>query len=213
MIVREVFRRMLELEDDFQIVGEARDGRQAVLLAKKLRPVVVLMDIVMPKLNGLEATRQILKILPTTKVLILSAHDDDVYVKNATESGAVGFLLKQTSTHEVCRAIRDSLNGKVFFSPSISRRQDRLNLHTPDRAGRLNKRIAQLTSREKEVLRLIAEGNANDETAVELGIGLKTVKKHRENLMRKLDIHDTASLTRYAISLGIIRSGVQPTIV
>jgi DNA-binding NarL/FixJ family response regulator len=213
MIVREGFRKMLELEDDFEIVGEAQDGRKAVALAKKLCPAVVLMDIAMPLLNGLEATRQILKVLPQTKVLILSAHNDDAYVKNATDSGAVGFLLKQTSAHDVCRAIREVQNGKTFFSPSISRRLDRLNPPSPTRAGMLRKKVARLTSREMEVLQLIAEGKANKETSTELGIGIKTVEKHREHLMQKLDIHDTASLTRYAIGAGIIENSVQLTIV
>src|SRR5208283_2085523 len=104
-IVREGVRKMLELEDDLEVVGEAQDGRQAVALASKLRPAVVLMDIAMPLLNGLEATRQVLKVLPATKVLMLSAHSDDAYVKTAAASGAVGFLLKQTSTQDVCRAI------------------------------------------------------------------------------------------------------------
>jgi DNA-binding NarL/FixJ family response regulator len=212
-IVREGFRKMLELEVDLDVVGEAEDGRQAVALAKKLRPAVVLMDIAMPLLNGLEATRQVRKALPATKVLMLSAHSDDAYVKNATESGAVGFLLKQTSAHEVCRAIREVHQGKTYFSPAISQRLDRLHRIAPDRAGVLKKKAAQLTSREMEVLQLIAEGKANKETASELGIGLKTVEKHREHLMEKLDIHDTAGLTRYAISAGIIESSVQVTIV
>src|SRR3984885_7646494 len=167
MIVREGFRKMLELEDDFEVVGEAEDGRQAVTQAKKLRPDVVLMDIAMPLLNGLEATRQVLKTLPATKVLMLSAHSDDAYVKKATEAGAMGFLLKQTSAHDVCRAIREVQKGKTFFSPSISRRLDRLNPPT-DRWGLLKKKAAQLTSREMEVLQLIAEGKANKETASEL---------------------------------------------
>src|SRR5271170_4890657 len=135
MVVREGFRKMLELEDDFEVVGEAQDGRKAVALAKKLHPDVVLMDIAMPLLNGLEATRQILKDFPTAKVLMLSAHSDDAYVKNATDSGAMGFLLKQTSAHDVCRAIREVHKGKTFFSPSISKRQDRLNPKSFDRAG------------------------------------------------------------------------------
>src|SRR6185437_16118650 len=118
---REGFRKMLEFEDDLEIVGEASDGRQAVKLAKKLRPDVVLMDIAMPLLNGLEATRQILKENPAAKVLMLSAHSDDAYVTNATESGARGFLLKQTSAHEVCRAIREVHAGKAFFSPSVTK--------------------------------------------------------------------------------------------
>jgi two-component system, NarL family, nitrate/nitrite response regulator NarL len=213
MIVREGFRKMLELEDDFEIVGEAQDGRAAVALVKKFRPEVVLMDIAMPLLNGLEAARQILKAIPTTKVIMLSAHSDDAYVKNATDSGAMGFLLKHTSAHEVCRAIREVQKGKTFFSPAISKRRDRLNTQSPNRAGTLKRKIAELTSREMEVLQLIAEGKANKETASELGIGIKTVEKHREHLMEKLDIHDTAGLTRYAISAGIIENSVQLTIV
>ena len=213
MVVREGFRKMLELEDDFQVVGEAQDGRQAVALAKKLRPEVVLMDIAMPLLNGLEATRQVLKAVPATKVLMLSAHSDDAYVTNATESGAAGFLLKQTSAHDVCRAIREVQKGGRFFSPSISRRLDQLHLQSPDRMGRLSGKCSQLTSREMEVLQLIAEGKANKETASELGISVKTVEKHREKVMSKLNIHDTAGLTRYAIGAGIIESSVQLTIV
>ncbi len=212
MIVREGFRKMLELETDLEVVGEAKDGRQAVALAKKLRPNVVLMDIAMPLLNGLEATRQILKAVPGAKIIILSAHNDDAYVKSATDSGASGFLLKQTSSHEVCRAIRDVQNGKTFFTPSVSLRLNRLNPQLAGRGGRLNKKAVSLTSREMEVLQLIAEGEANKQIASELGIGIKTVEKHREHLMQKLDIHDTAGLTRYAIGAGIIESSVQLTI-
>ncbi len=212
IIVREGFRKMLELDGDLEIVGEAQDGRQAVALAKKLLPNVVLMDIAMPLMNGLEATRQLLKTLPATKIIILSAHNDDAYIKSAAEAGAKGFLLKQTSAADVCHAIREVQKGKTFFSPSISRRLDRIQSLTPDRRG-VNKKAAHLTSREMEVLQLIAEGKANKETAAELGIGIKTVEKHREHLMEKLDIHDTAGLTRYAISAGIIESSVQVTIV
>jgi DNA-binding NarL/FixJ family response regulator len=213
MMVREGFRKMLELENDFEVVGEAQEGRQAVALAIKLRPAVVLMDIAMPRLNGLEATRQVLKAAPATKVLIVSAHSDDAYVKSAAESGAVGFLLKQSSSHVVCEAIREVQKGNKFFSASVSKRRDRLNPPSPGGTGLLNKKIVQLTSREMEVLQLIAEGKANKETASELGIGIKTVEKHREHLMAKLDIHDTAGLTRHAISAGIIESSVQLTII
>ena len=212
-VVREGFRKMLEFENDMEVVGEAQDGRKAVALIEKLRPNVVLMDIAMPLLNGLEATRQVLKAQPATRVLILSAHNDDAYVNNATESGAMGFLLKQTSANNVCRAIREVHAGKKFFTPSVSRRQDRLHPKTVDRAGSVTKKEVLLTSREMEVLQLIAEGKANKETAAELGIGIKTVEKHREHLMRKLDIHDTAGLTRYAIGTGIIESSVQLTII
>ena len=213
VVVREGFRKMLELEDDLEVVGEAQDGRQAVAVVKKLQPAVVLMDIAMPQLNGLEATRQILSALPAAKVLMLSAHNDDAYVDTAIASGAVGFLLKQSSSHEVCRAIREIHQGKAFFSPAISRRLNRLQTQAFNRSGTSTHKGVQLTSREMEVLQLIAEGKANKETAAELGIGMKTVEKHREHLMQKLDIHDTAGLTRYAISAGIIEGSVQLTII
>jgi DNA-binding NarL/FixJ family response regulator len=155
----------------------------------------------------------VLKAVPATKVLILSAHSDDAYVKNATESGAAGFLLKQTSSHIVCEAIREVQKGKAFFSPTVARRLHQLDGKSPDRTGRPRSRDAILTSREMEVLQLIAEGKANKETAAELGISIKTVEKHREKVMSKLDVHDTAGLTRYAIGAGIIESSVQLTII
>lgn len=210
MIVREGFRKMLELDADLEVIGEAKDGRQAVELTRKLCPNIVLMDIAMPRLNGLEATRQILKAVPTTKVVFLSAHGSDEYVKNAIESGAMGFLLKQTSGEDVCQAIRAVQSGKKFFSPSITKQ---IHQQSHDRTGLLKKKISLLTSREMEVLQLIAEGKANKETAGELSISIKTVEKHREHLMEKLNIHDTAGLTRYAISHGIIESSVPLTII
>jgi len=213
MVVREGFRKMLELESDFEIVGEAQDGRKAVALVNKLRPAVVLMDIAMPLLNGLEAVQQIVNEFPATRIIMLSAHSDDAYVSKAAEAGAVGFLLKQTSAHEVCRAIREVEKGNTFFTASVAKRFDRLNSPVLNRSGLQKGKAAQLTSREMEVLQLVAEGKANKETAAELGIGMKTVEKHREHLMTKLDIHDTAGLTRYAISAGIIESSVQVTIV
>jgi len=210
-IVREGFRKMLELESGLEVVGEAQNGREAIALAVKLKPDVVLMDIAMPLLNGLEAARQVRKALPATRVLMLSAHNDFAYVQNAVEAGVAGFLLKQTSAHEVCRAIREVHAGKTFFTPSVAKQ-----LHhqkSVGRDGQVSQQSVELTSREMEVLQLIAEGKANKETASELGIAIKTVEKHREHLMQKLNIHDTAGLTRYAISAGIIESSVQLTIV
>jgi DNA-binding NarL/FixJ family response regulator len=125
----------------------------------------------------------------------------------------VGFLLKQTSAHDVCHAIREVAAGRAYFSAAVSKRLNRLHPPLPGHAGRLPRKEVQLTSREMEVLQLIAEGKANKETAAELGIGMKTVEKHREHLMQKLDIHDTAGLTRYAISAGIIESSVQLTVI
>jgi len=211
-IVREGFRWMLEMDAGVKVVGEAPDGRQAVLLAKKLRPHVVLMDIAMPLLNGVEATRQLLQDVPTSKVLILSAHCDDAYVNQAIASGAKGFLLKQTSAHDVCRAIREVQNGNTYFSPLIARRRARRARQAMGNNASLLSN-PDLTSREREVLQLIAEGKTNKEMAAELGIVIKTIEKHRQNLMEKLDIHDTAGLTRYAISTGVIENRVQATIV
>ena len=210
MVVREGFRKLLEAEDDLEVVGEAQTGRQAVALARKLRPAVVVMDIAMPLLNGLEATRQVRKAVPGTKVLILSAHNDDAYVEQAIAFGAVGFLVKQTSSHDLSRAIREVQNGNTFFSPSIAGRLH--NQKSPNGGGPLKKKLARLSSRELEVLQLIAEGKANKQTAVELGISIKTVEKHRQNLMAKLNIHEISGLTRYAIAAGIIESSVQLTI-
>jgi DNA-binding NarL/FixJ family response regulator len=212
-IVREGFRKMLELENDIQVVGEAQDGRQAVAMVKKLRPAVVVMDIAMPLLNGLEATRQILKTVPGTRILVLSAHSDDAYVKSATESGAMGFLLKQVSAHVLSEGIREVNQGNNFFGPAILKRLRERERKTFDRTGLLKPHNVRLSSREMEVLQLIAEGKANKETAAELGISIKTVEKHREKVMSKLDVHDTAGLTRYAISAGIIESSVQLTII
>jgi DNA-binding NarL/FixJ family response regulator len=212
-IVREGFCKLLALEDDLDVVGEALDGRQAVALVKKLRPAVVVMDIAMSLLNGLEASRQILKAVPSTRILILTAHNDAAYVKSAAESGARGFLLKQASAHVLAEGIRELNRGNVFFGPFMAKRLPERERKSLDRIGRSKPRRDRLTSREMEVLQLTAEGKANKETAAELGIGIKTVEKNRERLMRKLDIHGTAGLTRFAISAGIIESSVQVTIV
>ena len=212
-IVREGLRTLLEAEGDIAVVGEAETGRQAVALARKLRPAVVVMDIAMPRLNGLEATRQILKAVPTTKVLILSAHSDDAYVEQVIAMGATGYLIKQTSARVLSRAIRAVRAGRAYFSPAIAKRFDQRNQKAPPHAGQLKRQIARLTSREAEVLQRIAEGAANKQIAAGLGISIKTVEKHRDHLMQKLNIHDTAGLTRYAISAGIIESSVQLSIV
>jgi two-component system, NarL family, nitrate/nitrite response regulator NarL len=210
MVVREGFRMLLGGEDDIEVVGEAQTGRQAVEMIRKLRPAVVVMDIAMPLLNGLEATRQIRKSFPDTKVIILSAHSDDAYVDQAVAIGAVGFLLKQTSSHDLSMAIREVQNGKTFFSPSIAKRLHAQKI--PAGGVALRKKVARLSSRELEVLQLIAEGKANKQTAADLGISIKTVEKHRQNLMAKLGIHEISGLTRYAIAAGIIESSVQLTI-
>jgi DNA-binding NarL/FixJ family response regulator len=212
MIVREGFRKLLESQDDLDLVGEAQTGRQAVKMAIKLHPDVVVMDVAMPQLNGLEATRQIRKAVPDTQVLILSAHSDDAYVEQAIDMGAAGYLLKQTSAHVLSEAIREVHKGGTFFSPSIAKRLRSRVRETLNGKGKLRKRTIRLSSREMEVLQQIAEGMPNKQIAAKLGISIKTVEKHRNHLMQKLDIHDTAGLTRYAIGAGIIESSVQLTI-
>jgi DNA-binding NarL/FixJ family response regulator len=211
MIVREGLRALLEAEEDIEVVGEAENGRQAVQLIKRLRPDVIVMDIAMPLLNGLEVTRRIVKEVPATRVLILSAHGDDEYIRQAVLLGAAGYLVKQTSADVLGRAIREVQKGNPFFSPSIAKRLHSLSLESPQGRGAITKK-AGLSSREVEVLQLIAEGKANKQVARELGISIKTVEKHRQHLMSKLDLHDTAGLTRYAIAAGIIESPVQVTI-
>jgi DNA-binding NarL/FixJ family response regulator len=212
MIVREGLRTLLDAQSDIEVVGEAETGRQAVRLAEKLRPDVVVMDIAMPLLNGLEATRQILKAVPATRVLILSGYSDDEYIRQAVLLGAAAYLIKQTSADSLCRAIREVQKGNTFFSPSIAHRVHDLYPSLPNGRAAVKKGKTVLSSREVEVLQLIAEGKANKQVAVELGISIKTVEKHRQHLMSKLDLHDTAGLTRYAIAAGIIESRVPMTI-
>lgn len=209
-IVREGFRALLELETDMIVVGEAHDGREAVALAKSLRPEIVVMDIAMPLLNGFGAARQILELLPATKIIVLSAYSEDAYIQRVLAVGAVGYLIKQTSAQSLSKAIREVRKGNTFFSPSIARR-----LHAQSVANKAkgNKSAKELTAREMEVIQLVAEGAPNKQVAAELGISIKTVEKHRQHLMDKLDIHDTAGLTRYAIAHGIIESHVHVTII
>lgn len=213
LVVREGLLKLLATECDIEVVGEAGTGRQAVAMTAKLHPAVVVMDIAMPHLNGLEATRQILQAQPEVKVLILSAHSDDAYVETAMAQGAAGYLIKQTSAHCLSEAIREVQKGNTFFSPPIARRYQKRHQASLDSKGCARTSLPRLSVREMEVLQLIAEGEPNKQIAAELGISIKTVEKHRDHLMQKLDIHDTASLTRYAIEKGVIESSVQVTIV
>jgi len=212
-IVRQGLCSLLLADGHFLVVGEARTGREAVEMARTLRPDVILMDIAMPVLNGLEATRQILAANPAAKVVVLSAHSDDVYVERMNEAGVVGFLEKQTSAEILTKAIHEVVAGHTFFSPAIARRLRDDQSKPRNRDGLLKAHGARLTSRESEVLQLVAEGSANKQVAAELGISIKTVEKHRQHLMDKLKIHDTAGLTRYAIAQGIVESDVQVTII
>jgi DNA-binding NarL/FixJ family response regulator len=211
-IVRQGLSALLKADGGFNLVGEARNGREAVELAARLKPGVILMDIAMPVLNGLEATRQILAADPTAKVIVLSAHSDDEYIERMREAGVAGFLEKQTSAEVLTKAIREVAAGRSYFSPVIAKRLAAAG-KPRDREGLVKPNASRLTSRESEVLQLVAEGRANKQVAAELGISIKTVEKHRQHLMDKLDIHETAGLTRYAIAHGIIESSVQLTII
>ena len=212
-IVREGLRTLLKMESDFEIVGEASNGREAVALANSLRPDVIVMDIAMPLLNGMEATRQILLTQPKVKILILSAHNDDAYVNKVMDLGAYGYLIKQSASHILPEAIRRVHQGLKSLSPTVSKRRKEARAKARDRGDMSGKLNSTPSTREMEVLQLIAEGKANKETADILHISYKTVEKHRQSLMEKLNIHDTAGLTRYAISTGVIESSVQVTIV
>jgi DNA-binding NarL/FixJ family response regulator len=207
-LVRQGLRVLLEAQPDITIAGEAGDGREAVQLAKTLKPDVVVMDIAMPQLNGIEATRQIILQVPGTRVLILSSYNDDEYVHQLTEAGAAGYLLKQAAVADLVGAVRGVVQGNVSFSPAI-RKQLMHRYRESLRNGVLvRQRTDRLSPREAEVLQLIAEGKLNKQIAAELRLSIKTVEKHRQRLMNKLGIHDIAGLTRYAISKGVIEAGL-----
>ncbi len=210
-LVRQGVRLLIEKDGDIAVVGEAKTGREAVQMHGKLRPDVVVMDIAMPLLNGLQATHQILKAYPAGKVLILSAHSDPEYVEQVVKAGALGYLIKHTSGEVVAKAIRELNNGRTFFSQAIAKRLKDGYQKSTDGVGLQKRSHTELTPREAELLQLIAEGLANKQIASELGISIKTVEKHRQSLMVKLNIHDIAGLTRFAIAGGIIESSIQST--
>jgi len=203
-VVREGLKAFLRTVEDFKVVGEATTGREAVELAIKLRPAVIVMDVAMPRLNGAEATRQILLDNPAAKVLALSARSDDEYVARMMAAGAMGFVEKQSSGQVLLRAIREVGAGKTYFSPAITRRLLEIGRRAREQGTASGRLQPALTPREEEVLQLVAEGEPNKQIAAELGISVKTVDKHRQQMMNKLGIHDTAGLTRYDISSGAI---------
>lgn len=203
--VREALRSLLSGEEDVEIVGEADNGRRAIEIAEQLHPSVLLMDIGMPRLNGLAAAQRIRHVAPDVKVILLTAFGTDHYIQEVVDSGIPGYLLKDAPCDLLLRAIREVAKGHTFHSPAISQRMRSIVDSQPSGG----KSAIRLTTREIEVLQLIAEGAANKQIAAELDISIKTVEKHRQNLMDKLRIHDTASLTRYAISSGVIDNAVQ----
>jgi DNA-binding NarL/FixJ family response regulator len=205
-ILRRGLVSLLSLNQNIEVIGEAEDGRSAVEMALRLEPDVVLMDLSMPVLNGLEATAQLKKESPAMKVLILSAHDNDEYVNQVVRSGANGYALKNTSPEELYTAIRTVHSGHTFFSPSLTGRFGDLGVASGEGAepGKDPLRAGGLTSREREVLQLIAEGETHQHIADRLFISVRTVDTHTNNIMKKLNLHDTASLVTYAIKNGIV---------
>lgn len=204
-IVRQGLKALLSSEKNITIIGEAQTGREAVELASQLRPAVVIMDLAMPRLNGAEATRQVLKTLPSAKVIVLSTYGDDEHVQQALAAGAAAYLLKQTAAEDVVDAIREVTKGNAYFSPAIAKRLREQTLQ-PEDATRTPD--VELTQREAEVLQLIAEGYANKQIAAELNLSVKTVEKHRQQVMQKLNIHNIAGLVRHAAAKGIIEANI-----
>ena len=199
-IVLDGIKSHLCAQPEFEIVGEASNGLDAVQKSRTLLPDVVLMDITMPQMNGLEATAMMRKQVPMAKILILTMHNSKEYIAQMIRAGARGYLLKDGSPAELVRAIKAVHAGEVFFAPSVSRViVDQL----VEGGGRVAEPVQSLTDREREVLSLIAEGLLNKQIADKLGIGVRTIETHRERIMRKLDIHTVAGLTKYAIAQGM----------
>ena len=202
-VVRKGISYLLSLEEDIDIVGEAEDGNEGIKMAKELCPDVVILDITMPSLNGIDTIKKIRKSIPETKVMIMTMHTREQYIRQALRDGASGYLLKETTQDELVDAIRTVHKGGVALSPSISRFVLNEYVRHSDPKKDVDS-IELLTDREKQVLRLIAEGKTNKEIAKCLSISKSTVNIHRTNVMQKLDIHDTVGLVRYSIEKGII---------
>jgi DNA-binding NarL/FixJ family response regulator len=202
-LLREGVKGLLEKADDIEVIGEAGDGSEAVARAQQLSPDVVLMDITMPGISGLEATRQIKALKPEIKVLILTMHESNQYISQFLRSGASGYVLKDTAAFELAGAIRAVDQGNAFLYPSIARKLLDGYLQKPEESSE-GEADDGLTEREREVLKMVAEGRTNKEIADILSLSVRTVQAHRANLMGKLHMHDRTELVRYAIRKGLI---------
>lgn len=202
-LVRQGFRKILEERSEWEIVGEASDGRESVKLIEKLQPDVAILDIGMPLLNGIEATRQIVKVSPKTRVLILSMHLNEAYVTSALQAGAAGYLLKDSADADLIHGVTAVSMGKSFFSPAVAKVMlDDYVRHLASKG--VADRYETLTEREREIFQLIAEGHSNKEIAEILSLSPTTVETHRAHILQKLDVHNTAELVLYAVRRGVI---------
>jgi DNA-binding NarL/FixJ family response regulator len=202
-IIREGLKMMLTRGDEFEVVGEAGDGHEAVRMASRLQPDLILMDLTMPRMNGLEAIREILRATPSTRILVLTGHASGDHIMAALQAGAHGYILKTTSRDELMAAIRTVLAGKSFLSPGISRTVIDGYLAGSGASGGSTP-WDSLTQREREVLKLVAEGHTTREIAELFCLSAKTVDKHRSSMMRKLDLHNISAVTAYALEKGLV---------
>lgn len=202
-ILRQGLRALLTADPNFEIVGEARDGREAVRCVEKLGPDLLLMDLSMPRMSGMDAIQEIKKRYPETKIIALTVHKTEEYLLTTLQAGADGYVLKDATHDELIMAINNVMGGKFYLSPAVSEKVIEGYLQgkksAPSRSS-----WESLSQREREVLKLIAEGFKNKEIAEDLCISLKTVEKHRANLMKKLDLHNAAALTVYAMDKGLV---------
>ncbi len=202
-IVREGLRMLVASDPDYEVIGEAGDGHEAVHLARTLNPDLMLIDLSMPRRNGIEAIREIKKLCPVVKILVLTVHDSDEFVSASLHAGADGYVLKEANHAELMLAINSVLHGKRFISPGISEKMINGYLHGNDYTCAPSA-LDRLTPRERDILKLIAEGYKNKAISEMLYISAKTVDKHRENIMKKLDIHNLPALTAFAIERGLL---------
>lgn len=202
-IVRQGLARLLEEQPNLKVIGEATDGRHAVEKAKQLKPDIVIMDIAMPRLNGIEAAKRIRKNLPETKILILSMYSHEHYIHELIETGVSGYLLKESSGRDIIKAIHAAMNNETFLSPSISKVLMEA-YRSPRKSSPRTERYKQLSNREREVFQLIAEGYSTRVIAEMLFVSMSTVKSHRAKIMEKLDLNSTVKLVHFAIQLGLV---------
>jgi DNA-binding NarL/FixJ family response regulator len=203
-IVRQGLTSLLEAGGDVDVVGEAADGEEVLRKAAKLQPNVVVLDLAMPVLNGVETTRRLATRTPSAKIIILSSYSEAEEVERALEAGALSYVMKETASAEVLKAVREAHHGRAYLSAPISQRLQQDNRSAYMRGGNVKNPSRNLTPRELEVLKLVCVGKANKQIADDLQISIKTVEKHRQSLMDKLNIHETAGLTRYAAAHGLI---------